>query len=950
MWSLSSSLFLLLLTLAAVGLGQDTAKFSRDDFPSHFVFGSGSSAYQVEGAAFEDGKSPSIWDTSTHSGNLKNKSKVDRACDQYHKYKEDVKLMVDTGLEGYRFSISWSRLIPNGRGPVNPKGLQYYNNLINELVSHGIQPHVTLFHFDLPQVLEDEKDFTAYADVCFREFGDRVSYWTTVNEANVFVLGGYDLGFLPPQRCSSPFGFNCARGNSTWEPYVAAHNILLTHASVARLYKNKYQAWQHGLIGINMLMFWFIPLTNATEDVLATQRANDFYVGWFLNPLVFGDYPDIIKKNAGLRIPFFTPRQSKQVKGSFDFLGLNHYMTLYIKDNSNSLKIDQRDFNGDMAAEITCMLISFRCFQVGTSIESSLNSFDSTQFNFELDSVGDWGLVTLRNASLNDTSRVNYLNAFIGSLLDAVRNGSNARGYFTWSFLDAFELLDMDSFKSSFGLYYVDLDDPELKRYPKLSAHCVIAIEEMLSLPSSLFLLLLALVAVGFGQNTAKFSRDDFPSHFVFGSGTSAYQEDVKLMVDTGLEGYRFSISWSRLIPNGRGPVNPKGLQYYNNLINELISHGIQPHVTLFHSDLPQVLEDEYGGWLSQKIVKDFTAYADVCFREFGDRVSYWTTVNEANVFVLGGYDLGYTPPQRCSSPFGFMNCANGNSTWEPYLAAHNILLAHASAARLYKNKYQAWQHGFIGISLYTFWFIPLTNATEDVLATQRANDFYVGWFLNPLVFGDYPNIVKENVGSRLPSFTPQQSEQVKGSFNFLGLNHYLSLYVKDNSNSLKIDQRDFDADMAAKITLNWLIDDEFPINSSGLQGVLEYMKQVYGNPPIYIHENGQKTLRSVSFNDTSRVNYMSAFIGSLLDAVRNGSNARGYFAWTFLDVYELLDGFKSTFGLYYVDMDDPELKRYPKLSAQWYSSFLKGKSINSNGTIETEKNSYALSQTHLSQ
>ncbi|KAF8401466.1 hypothetical protein HHK36_012405 [Tetracentron sinense] len=156
MLSLSSSLFLLLLTLAAVGLGQDTAKFSRDDFPSHFVFGSGSSAYQVEGAAFEDGKSPSIWDTSTHSGNLKNKSKVDRACDQYHKYKEDVKLMVDTGLEGYRFSISWARLIPKGRGPVNPKGLQYYNNLINELVSHGIQPHVTLFHFDLPQVLEDE--------------------------------------------------------------------------------------------------------------------------------------------------------------------------------------------------------------------------------------------------------------------------------------------------------------------------------------------------------------------------------------------------------------------------------------------------------------------------------------------------------------------------------------------------------------------------------------------------------------------------------------------------------------------------------------------------------------------------------------------------------------------------------------------------------------------------
>ncbi|GAV58299.1 Glyco_hydro_1 domain-containing protein [Cephalotus follicularis] len=159
-------------------------------------------------------------------------------------------------------------------------------------------------------------------------------------------------------------------------------------------------------------------------------------------------------------------------------------------------------------------------------------------------------------------------------------------------------------------------------------------------------------------------------------------------MVDTGLEAYRFSISWSRLIPNGRGPVNPKGLQYYNNLINELISHGIQPHVTLYHFDLPQTLEDEYQGWLSRKIVKDFTDYANVCFKEFGDRVLHWTTVNEPNVLVLGGYDLGFFPPGRCSSSAFGLNCSRGNSSTEPYLAAHNILLAHASVARLYKNKY----------------------------------------------------------------------------------------------------------------------------------------------------------------------------------------------------------------------------------------------------------------------
>ncbi|KAL7186716.1 hypothetical protein ACSBR2_028444 [Camellia fascicularis] len=160
-------------------------------------------------------------------------------------------------------------------------------------------------------------------------------------------------------------------------------------------------------------------------------------------------------------------------------------------------------------------------------------------------------------------------------------------------------------------------------------------------------------------------------------------------MVETGLEAYRFSISWLRLIPNGRGPVNPKGLEYYNNLINELVKHGIQPHATM-HIDVPQVLEDEYGGWLSRKMVGDFIAYAEVCFREFGDRVLHWTTVNEGNVFVIGGYDIGGIPPQRCSAPFG-INCSKGNSSTEPYIAAHHILLAHSSAARLYKQKYQVY-------------------------------------------------------------------------------------------------------------------------------------------------------------------------------------------------------------------------------------------------------------------
>ncbi|KAK1398880.1 beta-glucosidase 11-like [Heracleum sosnowskyi] len=470
-------------------------------------------------------------------------------------------------------------------------------------------------------------------------------------------------------------------------------------------------------------------------------------------------------------------------------------------------------------------------------------------------------------------------------------------------------------------------------------------------------------------EGIKSFSRLDFPlpPHFVFGSSTSSYQvegaafedgrtpsiwdthahsgytngangdigcdgyhkykEDVHLMAETGLEAYRFSISWSRLIPNGTGAVNPKGLQFYNNLINELINHGMEPHVTLFHYDTPQILEDEYEGWLSKKAVTAFVAYADVCFREFGDRVLHWTTFNEPNVFAHYGYDFGILQPNRCSSPFG-TNCTKGNSSTEPYIVAHNIILAHAATARLYSEKYKAVQHGFIGLDLYAYWYVPYTNSVEDVIATQRANDFFIGWFLNPLVYGDYPDIMKKNAGTRIPTFTKLESRLVKGSFDFLGVNHYSTIQVEDMSISLQMDVKDFTADMAVNLTLNDsnVPQGQLPLNPTGLRELLEYLKN-YGNPPIYIYENGQSTIRNGTLHDIPRVQYIQSYIGSLLDAIRNGSNTRGYFIWSFLDVLELLDGYESGYGLYYVDLDDKNLKRYPKLSAKWYSDFLKGSS-----------------------
>ncbi|KAI4340495.1 hypothetical protein MLD38_025323 [Melastoma candidum] len=487
---------------------------------------------------------------------------------------------------------------------------------------------------------------------------------------------------------------------------------------------------------------------------------------------------------------------------------------------------------------------------------------------------------------------------------------------------------------------------------------------------------------------SSSFTRHDFPDGFVFGAGTSAYQvegasdqdgrtpsifdtfahsgltrgangdiacdqyhkykEDVELMVETGLDAYRFSISWSRLIPNGRGSVNPKGLEYYNRLIDELLSHGIEPHVTLHHSDLPQALEDEYDGFISRNIIDDFTAYANVCFAVFGDRVKYWTTFNEPNIFILGGYDAGFLPPQRCSYPFGFVNCTKGNSTTEPYLAAHNIMLAHASASRLYRERYRSVQKGQVGLNLFAYYFTPYTNTTEDLLATDRANDFYVGWFLNPILYGDYPETMKKNAGLRLPSFTADESELIKGSMDFLGINFYNTLRVRDNPRSMTTELRDCTADAAAQIIYNQdntTSSFEFPVAPWGLEGLLQYLKQKYENIPIYIHENGQHLRRNSTLEDLPRVESMRGYIGALLNSVTNGSNVKGYFHWAFLDVFELLDGYESGFGLYYVDLDDPDLRRYPKLSARWYRNFLKAGTMSSSSSssdsfIGLERNS----------
>ncbi|GLJ46120.1 hypothetical protein SUGI_0971540 [Cryptomeria japonica] len=481
-------------------------------------------------------------------------------------------------------------------------------------------------------------------------------------------------------------------------------------------------------------------------------------------------------------------------------------------------------------------------------------------------------------------------------------------------------------------------------------------------------------------EDDGEFSRKAFPSNFIFGVGSSAYQyeggyvedgkglsnwdvfahipgkiadgkngdiavdeyhrykEDVEIMWKMGVEMYRFSIAWSRIFPKGDGKINPLGVKYYNNLINELLSKGIQPFVTLCHYDIPQALEEQYGSLLNPRFIDDFAQYAEACFRMFGDRVKYWTTFNEPNTFVFKEYDTGDYPPNRCSHPFG--SCSAGNSSTEPYIAMHNVLRAHAATVDIYRREYQTRQGGFIGIVISAAWFEPLRNIPKDLEASERIITFHNSWILDPLAFGEYPAIMRKLVGKRLPSITEDLHNQLQGSFDFIGLNYYGSRYATDASEFLNSPNRDFYQDSLTTVTN---VKDGIPIGPQmyppdmygvpfGIEKVVDYIKTRYSNPPIFITENGFGDQRNDNLpflqmlNDTFRVDYIEETLKYLAKAVRKGADVRGYLVWSLLDNFEWIYGYTSKFGMYHVNYTNG-LQRYPKFSAHWYGEFLKGKS-----------------------
>jgi beta-glucosidase/6-phospho-beta-glucosidase/beta-galactosidase len=388
------------------------------------------------------------------------------------------------------------------------------------------------------------------------------------------------------------------------------------------------------------------------------------------------------------------------------------------------------------------------------------------------------------------------------------------------------------------------------------------------------------------------------------------WREDVALMRAMGLKHYRFSISWPRIYPTGRAKdgVNLAGVDFYNGLIDELLSSGITPYVTLYHWDLPQGLLDppKANGWWArdpktgepvEEIVDEWLAYVDTCFSLFGDRVKVWLTFNEAWTFTWLASGFGKAP-----SIEPFMNMSR-----DPYIAAHNVLRAHAKAVDLYRSKYQPEQDGQIGITNNCDWKEPLTDSPADVAAAERGLLFQLGWLTDPIFGGkgDYPEVMKRMLRERLPRFTEQEKRLLDGSSDFLGINHYGTGFAHYTPGRPSED-----------FSFSKMTEDGLPRGQSewlygagwGFRKLLYWIGRRYKDVPVIVTEGGWSIAAESAADgasDFDRVAYYANYTSQLRAAIyEDGVDVRGYFAWSLMDNFEWERGYSERFGVTFSDFN----------------------------------------------
>jgi beta-glucosidase len=423
-------------------------------FPNDFVWGAATASYQIEGAAHEDGRSQSVWDRfAATPGKVRNGDTGEIACDFYHRYRDDVRLMKELGLDAFRFSVAWPRVLPEGRGRVNELGLDFYDRLVDELLANGIEPFATLFHWDTPQVLEDEggwpvrstaEAFVEYVDAVVGRLGDRVQHWITHNEPWVVAWIGHAWGRHAPGRTDEAAAV------------AAAHHLLLSHGWAVERIRAAAPAAE---VGITLNLNHVYPLSDSPEDEAAAWRADGEGNRWFLDPLFRGAYPtDLLERNA-LVAPYVREGDLEAIAAPLDFLGVNNYFRSIVSHGPDGPREER---NPD--SEYTDM--DWEIFPEGLyELLVRIGEDYAPPALYVTENGAAFDDVRVHDGKVHDPERTAFLLSHIDAVGRARAAGSPIKGYFVWSLLDNFEWAY--GYGKRFGLVYVDY--PTLEREPKYS-------------------------------------------------------------------------------------------------------------------------------------------------------------------------------------------------------------------------------------------------------------------------------------------------------------------------------------------------------------------------------------------------------------------------------------------------------------------------------------------------
>ncbi|XP_018570851.1 myrosinase 1-like [Anoplophora glabripennis] len=474
-------ILVLVLSLVSIGFADD--EINSRYFPKGFKFGVANAAPQIEGGWNEDGKTESIWDYYAHTypEKIVDRSTPDIACDSYHKYKEDVAMVKAMGVDYYRLSIAWTRILPTGYpDKVNQAGVQYYKNLFAELKAANVEPMVTLYHWDLPQSLEEQLGgwlnetvsdlFAEYARLCFELFKDDVKMWITINEPKQVCSAGYGAGYYAPGVVSSGIG-----------EYICAKNVIMAHAKAYHIYDDEFRATNQGRIAMVVDSLWFEPGSDSAEDQEASERVLQFGIGLYANPMFIGNWPQVVIDRVAQRselegfstsrLPAFTDEEIAYVKGTCDYLALNHYAT-----NMVNATADAPIGNPSNGNDISVLTWKKPEWPVGAGDWFGVVPWGLRHLLVWLKKTyGDVEIIITENG-LSDTTgimeddhRISYYQGYLSACLDAIyEDGVNLSTYTAWSIIDDWEWTG--GYTAFLGMYYVNFTDPERTRIPRKSA------------------------------------------------------------------------------------------------------------------------------------------------------------------------------------------------------------------------------------------------------------------------------------------------------------------------------------------------------------------------------------------------------------------------------------------------------------------------------------------------